>query len=44
MKYANKPSFMSQKVFDKNFVAIHCAKTVLKLNKPIYVGFSILDL
>ena len=40
----NKPNFISQKIFDKNFVAVHCAKTVLTLNKPIYVGFSILEL
>ena len=37
----NKPNFVSKKIFDKNFVAIHCVKTVLTLNKPIYVGFSI---
>ena len=40
----NKPNFISQKIFDKNFVAIHCVKTVLTLNKPIYVRFSILEL
>ena len=41
---ANKPNFLSQKIFDKNFVAVHCSKTVLTLNKPIYVGFCILEL
>ena len=35
---------VSQKIFSKNFVAIHEIKPVLSLNKPIYVGFSILDL
>ena len=40
----SKPSFVSQKIFSKNFVAIHDIKPVLTLNKPIYVGFSILDL
>ena len=40
----SKPSFVSQKIFSKNFVAIHEIKPVLTLNKPIYVGFSILDL
>ena len=39
-----KPSFVSQKIFSKNFVAIHEKKLVLTLNKPIYAGFSILDL
>ena len=40
----NKQNFISQKIFDKNFVAVHCAKTVLTLNKPIYVGVCILEL
>ena len=40
----SKPSFVSQKIFSKNFVAIRETKPVLTLNKPIYVGFSILDL
>ena len=40
----SKPSFISQKIFSKNFVAVHKIKPVLTLYKPIYVGFSILDL
>ena len=40
----NKPHFISQKIFDKNFLAIHSLKTVLALSKPIYVGFCILEL
>ena len=43
-KYVSKPSFVSQKIFSKNFVDIHEIKPVLILDKPIYVGFSILDL
>ena len=39
----NKPNFISQEIFDKN-VAVHCSKIVLTLNKPIYVGFCILEL
>ena len=42
-KYVSKPSFVSQKVFSKNFVAIHEIKPVITLYKPIYVGLSILD-
>ena len=41
-KYVSKPSFVSQKIFSENFVAIHGTKRVLTLNKPIYVGFNIL--
>ena len=39
-----KPSFVSQKIFSKKFVAIHEIKPILTLNKPIYLAFSILDL
>ena len=42
--YVRKPSFVSQKMFNKNFVAIHEFKPVLTLDKPIYVGFSVLEL
>ena len=35
---------MSQKIIYQNFVAVHCSKKVLTLNKPIYVGFCILEL
>ena len=31
-------------ISSKNFVAIHEIKPVLTFNKPIYVGFSIIDL
>ena len=40
----SKPSFFSQKIFSKNFVAIHKIKPILTLSRPVYVGFSILDL
>ena len=33
-----------KKIIDKNFIAVHCSKKVLTLNKPIYVGFCILEL
>ena len=42
-KYVIKPSFVSQKIFEKNFVALHEIKPVLTLYETIYVGFSILD-
>ena len=43
VRCGSKPNFISQKIFDKNFVAIHQMKSVLTLNKPIYVGLSILE-
>ena len=44
LKCVSKPTFVSQKKFSKNLVTIHKIKPVLVLNKPIYVGFSILEL
>ena len=43
-RWIGRPNFVSQIIFDKNFVAIHEIKPVLTLAKPIYVEFSILDL
>ena len=44
IRCVSRPNFISQKIFNKNYVAVHKIKPVLTLNKPIYVGFSILDL
>ena len=44
LKVVSRPSFVSQKFLDKNLEAVHKIKPVLLLNKPIYVGFSILEL
>ena len=43
-KYVSKPSFESQKIFSENFIAINEIRFVLTLAKPIYVGFSVLEL
>ena len=44
VKCVSRPNFISQKIFSNNFVAIRKIKPVLTLSKPIYVGFSILEL
>ena len=44
LKLVNKLTFISQKIFDKLFAAIHEIKPVLTLNKPTYVGFTLLEL
>ena len=38
--YVIKSYFISQKIFSKNFVAIHQIKPVLTLDKLIYVGVT----
>ena len=44
LKCISRPNFISQKIFSKNFVSLQKIEPVFTLNKPIYVGFSILDL
>ena len=43
-KLAAQPSFKQFKTFHENLVAVERAKVELTLNRPIYVGFAILDL
>ena len=43
-KLAVQPSFKQFKIFHENLVAVERAKVELTLNRPTYVGFSILDL
>ena len=43
-KHVNQLLFISQRIFDKNFAAIYEIKPVLTINKPIYVGFTVLKL
>ena len=42
-KSVSRSIFVLQKIFSKDFVASHEIKPVLTFDKPIYVGFSILD-
>ena len=43
-KYVAKPSFVTGVIFNEDLVAVEYVKEKLQLNKPIYLGFSILDL
>jgi len=38
------PRFAWQKIFDNDLAALHMDKSRLLLNRPVYVGMSILDL
>ena len=44
IKISSKPTFVSSKIFDENLVAVRRVKGRLLMNKPIYVGMSILDI
>ena len=44
LKYTSRTTtYITYKIFNKNFATIHEIKLVLMLNKPIYVGFTVLD-
>ena len=44
LKQTSKPTYITHKMFNKNFAAIREIKPVLMLNKAIYVGFTVLYL
>ena len=44
LNHTSRPTYVNHKLFNKSFAAIHEVKPVLILNKPIYVGFTVLDL
>ena len=43
-KYVSKPTYIGSKIFDENLVAIHNMHDKIVLDKPIYLGFTILDI
>ena len=44
IRYTSRPKCVNCKVFENNLAAIHEKKISLTLNKPIYVGFIILEI
>ena len=44
LKYTSKPSYLSQKIFDINLVAIRKSKAALEVNKPAYILMCIFEL
>ena len=43
-KYTSKSMHITHKIFGKKYAAIHEIKPILTLNKPISVGFTVLEL
>ena len=44
INYTSRPTCINWKVFENNLAAIHEKKISLTLNKPIYVGFTALEI
>uniref|UniRef100_A0A2S2R9P8 DNA-directed DNA polymerase n=1 Tax=Sipha flava TaxID=143950 RepID=A0A2S2R9P8_9HEMI len=43
-KYMIKPNFKDRTIYSKNLMAVHLFNEKIKFDKPIYVGFTILDI
>ena len=43
-RLAARPTYVSHKIFHENLVAVHYKQTKLLMDKPLYVGMSILEL
>ena len=43
-KLTAKPNYVSRKIFNENFVSVHMKKTSITMDKPVYLGMTILDL
>ena len=44
IKYTSKPTYVNHKIYGEKLVAIHEKKISLTLNKPVYVGFTALEI
>ena len=44
LKYTSKPTHITLKISDKNYATIHEIKPISTLSKPIYVGFTVLEM
>ena len=44
IKLVSQPNYHTTKHFSDELLAIEMKKTKVKLNKPVYVGMSILDI
>ena len=44
LKYTSRLTHITHKIFDKSYTAVREIKPVLTLNKPIYVGYAVLEL
>ena len=44
LKHTSRQAHITHKILGKNYAAIHEIEPVLTLNKPIYVGLTVLEL
>ena len=44
IKLVSEPNYLTAKHFSEKLLAIEMKKTKVKMNKPVYLGMSILDI
>ena len=44
LKYTSRQTYITHKIFDEDYAANHEIKPILMINKPVYIGFTTLDL
>ena len=44
IKLVSEPNYLTTKHFSEKLLAIEMKKTKVKMNKPVYLGMSILDI
>ena len=44
LKLTNRPARITHKIIFRNYAAIHKIKPVLTISKPIYFGFTVIEL
>ena len=44
LEFTSRLTHLSHKMFDKIFATIHEIMSILMLNKPLYVGFTVLEI
>ena len=44
LKHNSKPTYISRKILDKDYAAIHEINPVLTIKEQIYVGFTVPEL
>ena len=44
IRYTSRPTCVNWNIFENNLAVIHEKKISLTLNKPIYVGFTVLEI
>ena len=43
-QFALEPNYHTTKYFSENLIAVEMKETKVKMNKPVYLGMSILDI